>query len=248
MGVIETNLQNRIYEMNAAKTRPIRANLTHAVEDYLKTIYQIQSTHGRASTKDIADRLHVKPASVTGMIQKLSETRPPLLEYRKHQGVILTEEGEEVALEIIRHHRLLELFLHQILGYEWEDVHAEADRLEHVISEEFEERIAEALGDPSHDPHGDPIPTRDLQVPSSSQIRLYDLREGDVATVERVQDRDPDLLRYLGEVGMLPQTRLTILDYSPFDENLRLQVEGQLQPLVLGPRVTRQIFVDTTEE
>lgn len=233
--------------MNAAKTRPIRANLTHAVEDYLKAIYQIQSAYGRASTKEIADQLQVTPASVTGMIKKLSETRPPLLEYRKHQGVTLTEEGEDVALEIIRHHRLLELFLHQILGYEWEDVHAEADRLEHVISEEFEERIAEALGDPSHDPHGDPIPTRDLQIPASSTTRLYDLREGDVATVQRVQDRDPDLLRYLSEIGMLPQTRLTILEYSPFDENLRLELEGQAQPIVLGPRVTRQIFVDAAE-
>ncbi|MFN2198495.1 MAG: metal-dependent transcriptional regulator [Anaerolineales bacterium] len=229
--------------MNVTKSVPIRKNLTHAVEDYLKTIYLIQSTQGRASTKDIADELQVKPASVTGMVQKLSETRPPLLEYRKHQGVTLTEQGEEVALEIIRHHRLLELFLTQILGYEWEDVHAEADRLEHVISEEFEERIAEALGDPSHDPHGDPIPTRDLQIPASSNTRLYDLRAGDAAVIERVQDRDPDLLRYLSEIGMLPQTHLTVLEYSPFDENLRLDVAGQPEPIVLGPRVTRQIFV-----
>lgn len=221
-----------------------REHLTHAVEDYLKAIYMIQSAQGRATTNEIADRLAVTPASVTGMIKKLANTDPPLVEYRKHQGVQLTPEGERVALEIVRHHRLLELYLHQILGYDWEDVHAEADRLEHVISEEFEERISEALGHPSHDPHGDPIPTRELEIPASPSTRLSDLRQGSRAVVHRVQDRDPELLKYLSEIGMVPQARVQVLQYSQFDENLHLQIEGQAAPVVLGPRITRQIFVD----
>jgi DtxR family transcriptional regulator, Mn-dependent transcriptional regulator len=221
----------------------MRDNLTHAVEDYLKTIYSLQSTYKRATTKQIAEKLEVTPASVTGMIQKLAETTPPLVEYIKHQGVVLTPEGERVALEILRHHRLLELFLHQILGYEWEDVHAEADRLEHVISEEFEERISLALGNPSHDPHGDPIPTRDFQLPASPDTRLSELRDGDQAVVHRVQDSDPELLRYLSEIGLVPRARLTVLEYSPFDANLKLLIEGRPEPLVLGQRITRQVFV-----
>jgi DtxR family Mn-dependent transcriptional regulator len=222
----------------------MREKLTHAVEDYLKTIYLIQSVHGRASTKQIAERLEVTPASVTGMLKKLAETNPPLVLYRKHQGVTLSEEGEMVALEIVRHHRLLELFLHQILGYEWEDVHAEADRLEHVISEEFEERIAEALGHPSHDPHGDPIPTRELDLPASPGIRLSEARVGSLAIVHRVRDRDPELLRYLSDIGVVPHARLEVVEYSQFDDNLRLKIAGQPDTVVLGPQVTSQIFVE----
>ena len=156
----------------------MRENLTHAIEDYLKTIFDITTTNERASTNMIASSLGVTPASVTGMIKKLASTVPPLLEYQSHRGVILTGEGERIALEIIRHHRLIEMFLHQILGYEWDEVHAEADRLEHVISEEFEERIARVLGDPSHDPHGDPIPTRDLDMPEMPSKALIDARPG----------------------------------------------------------------------
>ena len=169
------------------------ANLTHAIEDYLKVIYDISATRGRASTSQIAAVLEVKPASVTGMIQKLAAVTPPLVEYQKHHGVILTSEGELVALEVIRHHRLLETFLHETLGYDWDKVDAEADRLEHVISEEFEERIAQALGDPTHDPHGDPIPTRELKMPTQSTTRLKDLRSGQQAIIKRVRDTDPEL-------------------------------------------------------
>ena len=121
----------------------------------------------------------------------------------------------------------------------------EADRLEHVISEEFEERIAMALGDPEHDPHGDPIPTRDLTIPETSSTRLFDLRAGETATVQRARDTDSELLRYLSELGLVPNTRLTVLDYSPFDENLTIALTGQDQSIVLGPQITRQIFVET---
>jgi DtxR family Mn-dependent transcriptional regulator len=221
-----------------------RTKLTHSVEDYLKTIYDLTQSHGRASTTQIADVLEVKPASVTGMVKKLALTKPPLVEYRKHKGVVLTKEGEKVALEVIRHHRLLELFLHETLGYSWDEVDAEADRLEHVISEELEERIAQALGDPTHDPHGDPIPTRELEMPTYAKVRLSSLRPGEQAIIKRVRDTDPDLLRYLSERGIVPQACITVLDYSPFDDNLRLSIQGQPEHVVLGSRVTRQIFIE----
>jgi DtxR family Mn-dependent transcriptional regulator len=220
----------------------MRENLTHAIEDYLKIIYELTLCESRATTNQIAERMGVKPASVTGMLKRLSANNPPLLTYHKHHGVELTTAGEKVALEIIRHHRLLELFLHETLGYPWDEVHNEADRLEHVISEDFEERIAQALGDPLRDPHGDPIPSRDLRIPPQSGVGLDSLRTGQEAIVQRVADADPELLRYLESVGLVPQTHLKILNYSPFDDNLRLQVGEKI--LVLGPRVTRQIFVE----
>ena len=221
--------------------------LTHAIEDYLKTIYDISTTHGRASTNQIAAILDVKPASVTGMVQKLAAATPPLVDYQKHRGVVLTAAGEKIALEVIRHHRLLETFLHETLGYAWDEVDAEADLLEHVISEEFEERIAQALGDPTHDPHGDPIPTRELEMPTQATTRLKDLDPGQKAIIKRVRDTDPELLRYLSERGIRPGVHITVLDYSPFDDNLCLQVEGQSENIVLGTRVTRQIFVEVVE-
>ncbi|GAB4578021.1 MAG: metal-dependent transcriptional regulator [Anaerolineales bacterium] len=223
----------------------MRANLTHAIEDYLKAIYELTTTHGRASTNHLAEHLEVTAASVSGMIKKLSETAPPLVEYEKHRGVVLTPEGEKVALEIIRHHRLLELYLHQMLGYPWDKVHEEADRLEHVISEEFEARIAAALGDPSHDPHGDPIPTVELTLPPSTLTPLNQLRPGNRATIRRVRDTDPDLLCFLEDRGLMPQIQIQVLEFSPFDDNLTLKIEGQAEKLVLGPRVTGQVFVDT---
>jgi DtxR family Mn-dependent transcriptional regulator len=230
--------------MNELDRNPVRDSLTHVVEDYLKTIYNLTAASGRASTNQIAERMGVKPASVTSMIQKLAATQPPLLEYRKHRGVVLTGEGEKVALEIIRHHRLLEMFLHQTLGYRWDEVHDEADRLEHVISEVLEERIASSLGDPRHDPHGDPIPTRDLHLPSLTTTSLDELRPGQEAIIQRVRDEDRELLRYLSDLGLVPDARLLILSYSPFDGNLNLKVEGRTEPVILGPNVTSQVYVE----
>ena len=221
-----------------------RENLTQAVEDYLKTIYKLMSVHGRVSTSQIAEAMDVKPASVTGMIQKLAAADPPLLAYEKHHGVLLTANGEKAALEVIRNHRLLERFLYEILGFPWERVHEEAHRLEHVISEEFEERMADVLGDPIYDPHGDPIPSRDLTMPSFTTLCLCDLRPNQLAIVKRVPDSDPDLLQYLAEVGIIPDTHLEIIGYSPFDDNLTLQVKGEGEPVVLGSSITAKIFVE----
>lgn len=222
----------------------MRENLTQAIEDYLKAIYDVTFKEGRASTTKLAAYLEVTPASVTGMIQKLSQTEPPLVEYQKHHGVTLTDAGEKIALETIRHHRLLELFLHRILGYPWDEVHDEADRLEHVISEQFEDRIAAALGHPEADPHGDPIPRKDLSIPKVAATTLSGLRVGQQAVIKRVRDTDPDLLRYLSERGVVPDARVEITDYSEFDNNIHLRVEGNNKTVVLGQRITDQIFIE----
>jgi DtxR family Mn-dependent transcriptional regulator len=220
----------------------LRDNLTQSIEDYLKAIYDLTLFDQRATTNQIAERMGVTPASVTSMLKRLSSNDPPLLEYHKHHGVALTPAGEQVALEIIRHHRLLELFLHDRLGYPWDKVHAEADRLEHVISEDLEERIAQDLGDPRHDPHGDPIPSRDLSLASEALLPLDRLRSGQRAIVQRVRNDDPALLRYLQSIQLVPQAQVTVLDYSSFDGNLRLQIGNQV--IVLGPAVTQQIYVE----
>ena len=218
--------------------------LTDSVEDYLKAIYDLTVESGRATTNQLAERQGVAPASVTGMVKKLASAEPPLLEYHKHHGVQLTPEGEKIALEVIRHHRLLELFLQETLGYTWDQVHAEADRLEHVISEDFEERIAQSLGNPLHDPHGEPIPTRELSLPSNSQIRLSQLRPEQQATIERVETSNGDLLRHLSAVGVVPQANVTVVDYSPLDQNLYLKVNANFDPVVLGSRITDCIYVE----
>jgi len=222
----------------------MRDQLTHAIEDYLKTIYDLSLTHGRASTTQIAEVLNVAPASVTGMIKRLAGAKPPLVEYQKHRGVVLTQDGKIAAIEIIRHHRLLELFLQETLGYSWDEVHAEADRLEHVISEDFEERIARVLGDPTHNPHGDPIPTRDLEIPPHATLCLSHLRPNDRGTIRRVRDTDPELLRFLSDHGIVPPASFTVTGYTPFDGNLTLQINGRDQAVVLGMRITQQIYVE----
>jgi DtxR family transcriptional regulator, Mn-dependent transcriptional regulator len=221
----------------------MHTEFSQAIEDYLKVIYELTAQSERATTNQIAEAMKVTPASASEMVKRLAETKPPLVDYQKHHGVVLTPAGERVALEILRHHRLLEMFLYQILGYHWDEVHDEADRLEHVISEEFEERIAQALGNPIRDPHGDPIPSRDLYLPVEQATLLAELQPGAQAQVSRVRSMDTQLLRYLSEHGLVPQARLTVLDVSPFDDNLVLLVEGAETPLVLGPKVTRKIFV-----
>ena len=219
--------------------------MTQSSEDYLKAIYLLSTEHKRATTNRIAERLGVTPASVTGMIQKMAAAEPPLVEYEKHRGVALTPEGVKIALEIIRRHRLLELFLQEKLGYSWDEVHSEADRLEHVISENLEERIAQVLGNPARDPHGHSIPTRDFRLPPQLSLRLGELRPGQEAVVQRVENEEPGLLRYLSSTGLTLGARLRVLDYSEYDDNLRLQVEGQAGPVVLGPRITSRIYVET---
>lgn len=219
-------------------------DLTDTVQDYLKIIYDLSGESDRVNTGRIADALKVSPASVTDMVQRLAAEEPSLLDYKKHQGVALTEAGLKVALETIRHHRLLELFLHEILGYSWDQVHTEADRLEHVISEEFEERVAAVLGDPQRGLHGKPIPTRNLEMPDHNTAFLYELRPDQMGIVHSVNDDDPGFLRYLEQQGLVPGARFTVIEFSPYDENLRLLINGKVEEIVLGPSITSQVMVE----
>ena len=218
--------------------------MTQSIQDYLKHIYELNENGGSASTNDLAARLNIAPASVTGMLQKLASSKPPLVLYKKHQGVTLTKNGEKAALEVIRHHRLLETFLVSTLGYTWDEVHREADKLEHVISEDFEARMAAALGHPTRDPHGELIPSADLVMPVDESCPLASLRTDETATVRRVSDDDPALLRHLREIGVVPEVKIVVKKYSEFDGNLTLQVEGQKSNVVLGTAVTNHVFVD----
>ena len=219
-------------------------SISPASQDYLKTIYDISEQHGRASTSQIAEQLAIKPASVTGMLQKMAQDEPPLVTYKKHQGVTLTPEGERAALEIVRHHRLIESFLHEILGYPWDEVHEEAERLEHVISEDMERRMASVLGNPVRDPHGHPIPTQELTIPTITDMPMSELRQGEEAVVERVHDTDSELLRYLDSLGLRPGVKVNVVNYIPFDLTLHVQIDEGPEVVVLGPRITHEVFVE----
>jgi DtxR family Mn-dependent transcriptional regulator len=218
--------------------------LTQNIQDYLKAIYGLVESNGSAGTTAIAAKLGVAPASVTGMIQKLAGATPPLVEYHKHQGTTLTPAGTRAALEVIRHHRLLETYLVETLGYRWDEVHAEADRLEHVISEDFEARIAAALGNPARDPHGDLIPTAELTMPADADMPLSALRPPQKAAVLRVRSDDPQLLRHLESLGLVPGVTLVVLTYSSFDQNLSLKVGKSRTAVTIGIAITSRIFIE----
>ncbi len=186
--------------------------LSPVMEDYLKAIYQLGDDDVR--TSELAEHLDVSQPTVTNTLEKLAERG--LVEREKYEGTRLTEEGRTVAVEVVRHHRLLEAYLAEALDYDWTEVHDEADRLEHHISEEFEERVAAALGDPESDPHGAPIPNADLEPPDEDGETLGDCGEGDEAVVESVVDEDPEVLRYLDEHGIGPDVRLEVDEIAPF--------------------------------
>lgn len=189
--------------------------ISAAVEDYAKAIYALaERGDGVVTTTALAERLSVTPASVSGMVRKLAGL--DLVTHVPYRGVRLTERGERVALEVLRHHRLLELYLHRTLDVPWDQVHREAEVLEHVLSEELEERIAAKLGDPATDPHGDPIPTREGGVPAAATRGLDTLELGTRGVLVRVSDSDPDMLRFLGELGIAPGDPFEILDRQPF--------------------------------
>jgi DtxR family transcriptional regulator, Mn-dependent transcriptional regulator len=223
-----------------AQLRAPARDLTAAVQDYAKAIYTLESRHGAASTTELATLLEVRPGSVSGMLRKLSELG--LVEHERYHGVRLTERGRRVALEVIRHHRLVELFLVESLGMTWDEVHAEAEVLEHALSEELEELIAAKLGNPTVDPHGDPIPSRELELPETSSQTLAELDPGDVATFVRISDSDPDMLRFLGERGIVPGATLELVERQPFDGPLFVRVDGQTH--VLGSILARAMHVE----
>ncbi len=212
--------------------------LSQAVEDYLKIIYKLQG-EGTASTTDIARTLGVSSASVTNMTRRLADMG--LANYESYRGVTLTPAGEKIALEIIRHHRLLETYLKEILGYPWDKMHEEAEHLEHHISEAFEDKIEELLGYPTHDPHGDPIPTRDGKIDQPVLDALADARAGEELEVRRVSDRDPDMLQYLEGLGLLPGARTIVIAREPFNGPLTIRI-GDTER-VIGATVARFVFV-----
>ena len=220
----------------------MQPNLTVSIQDYLKHIYELTENGESASTTALAAKLKVSAPSVTGMIQKLATSKPALVEYQKHQGATLTKEGRKAALEVIRHHRLLEAWLVQTLGYSWDEVHEEAERLEHVISEDFERRIAAAMGDPTRDPHGELIPTADLKMPPDTTTPLSALRPNQTGLVQYVKAGDAEMLRHLESLGLIPGAQLEVKEYSAFDHNLTVKVEKKI--CVLGLNITNKVFVE----
>lgn len=223
-------------------TRPLDGDnpLTAAVEDYLKAIYMLQGSREAASTNALAERLDITPAAVSGMLRKLAGLG--LVEHEPYRGVRLTERGRLVALEVVRHHRLLELFLVESLGMGWDEVHAEAEVLEHVLSEELEELIAAKLGNPTLDPHGDPIPSRDLAIDDErGSCDLYALEPGASGTFVQVSDADPEMLRFLTQRGITPGARLEVLERQPFDGPLSVRVGRRVH--VLGAVLARAMRV-----
>ncbi len=218
--------------------------LTDLIQDYLKCIYELTETGQPASTNALAARLGIEPASVTGMLQKLAASRPALVSYRKYQGVLLTSPGRRAALEVIRHHRLLEAWLVRTLGYSWDEVHQEAEKLEHVISEDFEKRMAAALGNPARDPHGEPIPSANLVMPKDASVPLSTLESEQQVIIRRVEAEDVGFLRFLEDLGLIPGIRCKTVTVSQYDQVMRIQVQGRQEPVVLGPAITNRIFVE----
>src|ERR687883_368017 len=217
-----------------------------AEQDYLKQIYRLQEETGRATTQELATRLGVTSASVTGMLKHLAEhPAGPYVRHTPRRGVELTAKGLAVALEIVRRHRLIELFLTELLDMPWDQVHAEAERLEHVLSEELEERIAAKLGQPTRDPHGDPIPRRDGTMEDVGGLLLSALPVGVRATVSRVQDGDPALLRYLGTLGLVPGAEVTVDGVAAYGDVMTVRVGATTH--AVGAAVTRAVVVVTSD-
>lgn len=216
-----------------------------AVQDYLRAIYQL-SLYGRAggsiSTSQLAERLAVRPASVTAMLQKMAATTPALVNYHKSHGVRLTADGELAALSLVRSHRLLECFLHEKLGYNWDEVHEEADRLEHVISDEMADRMAAALGNPTHDPHGHAIPTADLALEQGPGRPLSEILPGEKAAVQYVRDENPELLRYFAEIGLRPGAPVALIRRDAPADLMWLQVNDGA-PFPISPMAAGLVFI-----
>ena len=210
-----------------------------SIEDYLKNIYELQEHFERVTTNQLAEKMGITPASATGMIKKLAAMN--LVKYRPYQGVELTDAGRLMALEVIRHHRLIELFLAKALGVPWDRVHDEAEKWEHVLSEDIEERIDRFLGSPRWDPHGAPIPDKAGNIEQRPRVRLCDITHPQAVRVLEVSDHDPELLRYLGKLNIYPQTDLTILPIEPFDKSMT--VRHQQSTHTLSALVTSYIWV-----
>jgi DtxR family Mn-dependent transcriptional regulator len=222
-------------------------NLTPRISDCLKVLYALKERGQKISTSTVSSLLGASDATATMLFKEFAAAG--WVEHTPYHGVRLTPLGERKALEVIRHHRLLELYLARQLGYGWDQVHDEADRLEHVISEEFEDKVDALLGHPTVDPHGDPIPSKDGVITKRPDTPLRELPEGQLARVSRITDQTPEKLRYLGQLGLYPETRVQVLERAPFGGPLRLRVgeEHQATEHLLGPELAQQILVTPLE-
>lgn len=219
---------------------------SNAIEDYLKAIYNLQEKYGRAKTSALAQTLGVTAGSVTDMIKRLSHTSPHLITYKHHQGVKLTPLGRKSALDIIRRHRLLETFLHDTLGLSWDEVHAEAEVLEHHISERVADALEVLLDHPDVDPHGEPIPGKNGELPIISQRRLSDIKVGATVRIVRVDPEQDELLRYLDDIGITIGTVATVIDKAPLEGPLRLRIQNSrnVSECSLGTSAADSLYVD----
>jgi len=222
-----------------AETHELAERISPAIEDYLKAIYTLGRTQAQVTTSLLADHLGFKPASVTGMLKTMADLH--LVSYTPYHGVKLTTAGERIALEVVRHHRLIELYLVEALGFGWDEVHDEAERLEHHISEKLEARIAAHLGEPTFDPHGDPIPSLEGTLPTDKGARLADLTVGEYGCISRVRDQQPERLRYLADLGLVPGATLEVIASAPFDGPLSVRVGTEVHPL--DRRLAREIYI-----
>ena len=217
--------------------------LSRSVEDYLKAVYRLTEREEDAATSDIAERLGVAPASVTGMIKRMAESG--LLEHEPYRGARLTERGRQAALAVMRRHRIIESYLINKLAYDWSSVHEEAERLEHAVSDELIERMAFALGEPRYDPHGAPIPTRDGVIERPAYVRLADVNEGARVTLRQVGDDDSERLRYLKGIGLVPMVEMQVLDKQPFGGPITVRVgTTDTRDRVIGTELASSLFVE----
>jgi DtxR family Mn-dependent transcriptional regulator len=213
--------------------------LSGPVEDYLKVIYELEASSGTAGTNEIAATLGIAPPSVSGMIRRLAEQA--LITHERYRGVRLTRAGRRAALRTIRRHRVIEAYLTTALGYPWDRVHDEAERLEHAASDELIDRMAAAIGEPETDPHGAPIPTRDGTLVEERLVSLATVAVGDRVRIQRVGDRDAEQLRYLAELGIVPGRQVEVVARAPFDGPIDLRVGRVVRSI--GPALARQIAV-----
>lgn len=225
--------------MSAARVLRPAPELTGPVEDYLKAIYDLERSGEPAETNAIAKRLAIAPASVSGMVRRLA--RQGLITHQRYRGARLTAAGRRAALLTLRRHRVIEAYLTQALGYSWDRVHDEAERLEHAASDDLIDRMAKAIGEPATDPHGAPIPARDGTLKERALVSLATLRAGTAARVEHVSDDDADRLRYLAELGIVPGAAVKVVERGPFGGPFTLNVDSQQR--VIGAELAGQVFV-----
>ncbi len=218
----------------------LKIEVNATVEDYLRSLYRLEARNGKASNTELAKDLNVSAAAVTDMVRRLADQG--LLEYRPYQGAKLTKTGMDIATGITRRHRLWEVFLIKYLGFAWDQVHALADQLEHISSEELIDRLDQFLGCPTHDPHGDPIPTKEGVVPKSTLVPISSLEPGESGVIERVSDEFPELLRYASSVGLSIKTPVQVIERISFDGSVRLVASGRES--VISEKLAESVFVD----